>query len=277
MASRHQLAKIDFVKVWVTRLPPLSHPPLSMWRHRVTCLPPKNASAPWGGLVSRWLTINVRQVSYVKYLLACQKSQRSTPYNIVKSVLAWSRVFRRRHLGRRVTAVTYLRWPTVILVYVPQYLYTPDPIHQSLTAGVNSSLRACCHVGCWVEFHPASLSEGWQQCDPLQWRHNGRDSVLNHQPHDCLLNRLFRRRSKKTSKLRVTGLCAGNSPATGEFPSQMASNAENVSIWWRHHAQYCTLMSHECQEVNHNKAIIFCSGNTITISQSCNIWGYKSL
>ena len=27
----------------------------------------------------------------------------------------------------------------------------------------------------------------------------------------------------------------GNSPATGEFPSQRASNAENVSIWWRHH------------------------------------------
>ena len=29
-------------------------------------------------------------------------------------------------------------------------------------------------------------------------------------------------------------LC-GNSPWTGEFPAQMASNAENVSIWWRHH------------------------------------------
>ena len=69
----------------------------------------------------------------------------------------------------------------------------------------------------------------------LLWRHNGRDSVSNHQPHDCLLNRLFRRRSKKTSKLRVTGLCAGNSPETGEFPAQMTSNAENVSIWWRHH------------------------------------------
>ena len=42
--------------------------------------------------------------------------------------------------------------------------------------------------------------------------------------------------SKKTSKLRVTGLCGGNSPVTGEFPAQMASNAENASIWWRHHA-----------------------------------------
>ena len=69
----------------------------------------------------------------------------------------------------------------------------------------------------------------------LLWRINGHDSVSNHQPHDCLLNRLFRRRSKKTSKLFVTGLCAGNSPGTGEFPAQMASNAENVSIWWRHH------------------------------------------
>ena len=27
----------------------------------------------------------------------------------------------------------------------------------------------------------------------------------------------------------------GNSPVTGEFPAQMASDAENVSIWWRHH------------------------------------------
>ena len=56
----------------------------------------------------------------------------------------------------------------------------------------------------------------------LQWRHNGHDNASNHQPHDCLLNRLFRRRSKKTLKLRVTGLCAGNSPETGEFPAQRA-------------------------------------------------------
>ena len=64
----------------------------------------------------------------------------------------------------------------------------------------------------------------------LQWRHNERDGVSNHQPHDCLLNCLFRRRSKRTSKLRVTGLCVENSPVTGEFPAQMASNAENTSF-----------------------------------------------
>ena len=71
---------------------------------------------------------------------------------------------------------------------------------------------------------------------PLRWRHNDHAGVSNHQPHGCLLNRSFMRKSKKTSKLRVTGLCVGNSPGTGEFPAQMASYAENVSIWWRHHA-----------------------------------------
>ena len=61
----------------------------------------------------------------------------------------------------------------------------------------------------------------------LQWRHNETDGVSNHQPRDCLLNSLFMRRSKKTSQLRVTGLCEENSPGTGEFPTQKASNAEN--------------------------------------------------
>ena len=40
---------------------------------------------------------------------------------------------------------------------------------------------------------------------------------------------------KKTSKLRVTGLCEGNPPVTDGFPSQRASNTGNVFIWWRHH------------------------------------------
>ena len=42
----------------------------------------------------------------------------------------------------------------------------------------------------------------------------------NHQHLDYLLNHLFMCRSKKTSNLRVTGLCVGNSPVTGEFPAQ---------------------------------------------------------
>ena len=77
----------------------------------------------------------------------------------------------------------------------------------------------------------------------LHWRHNECNGVLNHQLHDCLLNLLFRRRSKKTSNLRVTGLCEGNSPVIDEFPAQRASNAENVSIWWRHYECWLSQLS----------------------------------
>ena len=82
----------------------------------------------------------------------------------------------------------------------------------------------------------------------LQWRHNGLDDVSNHQPHHCLLSRLLGRRSKKTSKLRVAGLCAGNSP--------MASKMENASIWWSHHV---LLPLNVAVKILHMKqVIIFC-------------------
>ena len=68
----------------------------------------------------------------------------------------------------------------------------------------------------------------------LEWRHNEHDGVFNRQPYYCFLNRSFRCRSKKTSKLRVTGLCAWNSQVSGQFPAQRDNNAENASIWWRH-------------------------------------------
>ena len=97
----------------------------------------------------------------------------------------------------------------------------------------------------------------------LQWRHNGRDGIRNHEPRHCLLNRLFRHRSKKTSKLRYTGLYEGNSPVTSEFPAQRASNADNISIWWRHHAlfeyifilEYVLGMKHTCRA-----SLCFCCG-----------------
>ena len=77
------------------------------------------------------------------------------------------------------------------------------------------------------------------QCSyPLQWRHNERVGVSNHRRLDCLLKRMFGRRSKKTSELRVTGVCEGNPPVTGGFPSQRASYAEIISISWRHHGSH---------------------------------------
>ena len=84
------------------------------------------------------------------------------------------------------------------------------------------------------ELNPSCMLEDYI-FKTLHWRHNEPDGVSNYQPRECLLNCLFMCRSKKTSKLRVTGLCAENSPGTGEFPAQKASNAENASIWWRHH------------------------------------------
>ena len=84
----------------------------------------------------------------------------------------------------------------------------------------------------------------------LQWRHNEHDGVSCHWCLDCMHSRLFRRRSKKTPKLRVSGLCEGNSPVTGEFPAQRANNAGKCfhvhewflrdafesfrGTWWRH-------------------------------------------
>ena len=74
--------------------------------------------------------------------------------------------------------------------------------------------------GCSEMIHFVHLTKVHFIGTALHWRHNGHNSVSNHQPHDCLFNRLFRRRSKETSKLRVTGLCAWNSPVPGEFPAQ---------------------------------------------------------
>ena len=105
--------------------------------------------------------------------------------------------------------------------------------------------------------------------EPVQWLHNERDGVSNHRRINCLPNPLSRCRSKKTSKLLVTGLCEGNSPVTGEFPAQRASNAENVSIWWRHHALqfwsyivgynfYTLLLEHPRSHAHHQSFLYYC-------------------
>ena len=77
----------------------------------------------------------------------------------------------------------------------------------------------------------------------LQWRHNECDGISNHRRLDCSPNRLFRRGSKKTSKLLYTGLCEGKLPVTSGSPSQRTSNAENASIWWRHHVSLVHLIA----------------------------------
>ena len=109
-----------------------------------------------------------------------------------------------------------------------------NPSYYTIQSSISEKGHLC---GCdaLTECLQVGTSSSRQIDNTLQWRHNGLDGVSNHQPHHCLPSCLFGCRSKKVSKLHVTGLCAGNSPGTGEFPAQKARNAENVSIWWRHH------------------------------------------
>ena len=106
----------------------------------------------------------------------------------------------------------------------------------SSTIHLTISYNAICMFGNMINVTLLPLQLQWRQS--LQWRPNDRDGVPTHWRLSGLLNRLFRRRSKKTTNLRVNGLSDGNSPVTDEFPSQRASNAENASIWWRHHDNY---------------------------------------
>ena len=113
-----------------------------------------------------------------------------------------------------ITEITDATWLQCVKVFLRVIHFNPWLVQGTLfyfgdVAGnlTDDNLRRVFTVTVWWKWHK-----------PLQWRHNGYDSVSTHQPHDCFLNRSFRRRSKKTSKFRVTGLCAGNSPGTGEFP-----------------------------------------------------------
>ena len=83
--------------------------------------------------------------------------------------------------------------------------------------------------------------DGLMQETSLQWRHNVRGGVSNHQPHDCIYSTVYsgadQRKHQSSASLAFVWV---NSPMTGEFPAQRASNAENVSIWWRHHGNSST-------------------------------------
>ena len=82
-----------------------------------------------------------------------------------------------------------------------------------------------CHM-VWIVFKFAAIT--------LWWHHNERDGVSNHRCLDCLLLKPFVQvQIKETPKLCVTGLCEGKHRSPVDSPPK--GNAENVSIWWRHH------------------------------------------
>ena len=69
--------------------------------------------------------------------------------------------------------------------------------------------------------------------------------------------------SKITPKLRITGFCEGNSPVTGEYLSQRTSNAENVSIWWRHHVCKTTIHGNSLSKLMHDGKLIHAETTSI--------------
>ena len=151
-------------------------------------------------------------------------------------------IWNHRHLAMRIYCLCYSSYHVLDLHSVQKIVYSlfkaincDSPSNESITR------YKICHIKEWLnpfywQFDKAAITlyctqehgtspSHWllhrvlmYSCFTLQWRHNGHDGVSNNQPRDCLLNRLFRRRSKKTSKLRVTGLCPGNSPVTVNSP-----------------------------------------------------------
>ena len=124
------------------------------------------------------------------------------------------------------------------MMLTPEISTTDDrlaPIHHH---GIISHDVRCTKLKCFTSLYllKVNLNNMRRFIDnALQWRHNEGDGISHHRRLQCLLNCWFRRTSKNTSKLRVSGLCAGNSSVTSEFPAQKTSNSEYISIWWRHH------------------------------------------
>ena len=124
----------------------------------------------------------------------------------------------------------------------------------------------------------------------LHWRHNDHDGVSNHQLHGCLLNRLFRRRSKKTSNLRVTGLCVGNSPGPVNSPHKgpvtrkmfpfddviMFTEIVFMDSPDKTHIVHQNISNDSANAFRWNDALVYLSSNTMGTQQNIikqnNIW-----
>ena len=107
----------------------------------------------------------------------------------------------------------------------------------------NFDFRKC--VPIWNPSKITSIQCGYNTVSILQNHHN--DAIMSataSQITSLVYSTVYsRRRSKKTSKLRVTDLCEGNSPVTNEFPAQRASNADLMTSSWylKHRKNTCNI------------------------------------
>ena len=133
-----------------------------------------------------------------------------------------------------------LQWSTQLIFartppqYVPkQNRYTIQPKGPVIGNVVTHSLNELLAI--WRLFLDSSQSH-----QTLQWRHNERDGISNHQPRDCLFNRLFKAQIKENIK------APRHWPSWGEFtgdrwiPRTKGQYHGKASIWWRHHEKLGT-------------------------------------
>ena len=158
---------------------------------------------------------------------------------------AMAPVLVRWHLGKMGVYQTTAKRKVPIIVplvrlFVRQTWYIINMVQVKFLFNVAPRTVCLIYIEDAYRDHMPSLKQAmdWRPASyiPLQWCHNERNGVPNHRRLACLINSFFRHRSAKASNLRVTGLYEGNSPVTGKFRVQRASNTENVFIWCRHHA-----------------------------------------
>ena len=142
---------------------------------------------------------------------------------------AWSG---RGHVGKRVTAVTFISCPTVSLTHIDKrhnlkssLKYINSTIANHLRACLVSN--ACIPTTLWTDFQRRSdevvimTLKCVRVCKMLTLRYHVHDEVIKwkHFPRYWPFVRGIHR-SPVNSHHKGQGLCAGNSPVTGEFPSQ---------------------------------------------------------
>ena len=161
------------------------------------------------------------------------------------------------------------RLSSVVVVWTPQWLtQSTCPIRAVLSTEMTIQLQE--QQGLWVGGF-TTVTSWW-----ARWRLKSPASRLFTQPFI---------QTQIRENINVTCRCAGNSPGTGEFPAQMASNAEKVSNWWHRAYQFhlCVIFAIQslywsyghiialiliASEDDHkNYWIIFCSTKNYTLRE----------
>ena len=127
-----------------------------------------------------------------------------------------------------------------------------------------------CHalVAYVLTYHTVFMSDNchvtvvWHTGVSLQWRHNERDGISNYRRCYCLLDRLSRRRTKKISKVRVTGLCEGGG-STGHRSQKIQLYFDKILLkliqLTKRHQLWPSSLTHMCTGATNPNKFFFTS------------------